>query len=206
MKIKQLFSYIITLSIVSLLSACGGGSDTPTAHTGQFIDSPVEGLSYSTATQSGTTDTNGTFTYLGVETVTFSIGDIVIGTATGDKTLTPLQLVNGATFHTDPVVTNIVQFLMLVDDDGDPANGIQITQAIRDAATGQSIDFTLGTFDVDAADINTATGTVINDLVLASSVTTKTLPSDDEAKTHFGNSFLISCTAPIGVLLYQEQL
>jgi len=135
---------------VLLLSACGGGSGggggpatiAPTASTGVFLDSAVAGLSYKTPTFSGTTNSLGEYDYLPGETVTFSIGGIVLGSSVAGPLVTPLSLVPGATDATDSVVTNIVRLLLTMDDDGDPDNGINISSAAATAAAGQTVDFT----------------------------------------------------------------
>jgi hypothetical protein len=81
----------LTAGLLLTLTSCGGsgGSDSTTAtatatetetvSTGVFIDSAVEGLQYETSTQSGTTNSLGEYDYLAGETVTFSIGGIVLG-------------------------------------------------------------------------------------------------------------------------------
>ena len=48
---------------------------------GAFQDSPVQGLEYRTPTLSGPTGPKGEFEYRAGETVTFSIGGLVIGAA-----------------------------------------------------------------------------------------------------------------------------
>jgi len=79
---------LILISTLFVLSSCGGSgsgaSNTETSQTvfeGVFIDSPVMGLAYSTATQSGLTDSRGTFTYLAGETVRFTLAGIDFGSA-----------------------------------------------------------------------------------------------------------------------------
>ena len=65
---------LLSISLV-LLAGCGGGggSSTVSTSTGKFIDSAVAGLSYTTTSQSGTTDANGTFQYKSGETVNFKL-------------------------------------------------------------------------------------------------------------------------------------
>ncbi|MDE2418274.1 MAG: hypothetical protein KGN32_10755 [Burkholderiales bacterium] len=125
------------LALAASLAACGGGSSTG-ASTGStqvatFIDSPVEGLTFRSSTLSGLTDRNGNFPYMPGETVTFSIGNIVLGSLkpNGDK-VTPLQLVPGAANATDARVTRILRTLQSLDSDGNPENGIQITAWARE--------------------------------------------------------------------------
>jgi len=133
---------IITIFSVALLSACGGGGDNnPTVKQGTFIDSAVEGLSYVSGGQSGTTDASGAFSFEDGQTVRFSVGGIVIGEAKAEKVMTPVELVVGAEDETDGTVINIIRFLQTLDDDGDPSNGIRVPQSIRDLAEGKTVNF-----------------------------------------------------------------
>ena len=61
--------------------------------TGVFYDSPVEGLSYETQTLSGMTNDKGEFEYREGETVTFSVGGLVLGSARGSERVTPADIV-----------------------------------------------------------------------------------------------------------------
>jgi hypothetical protein len=180
-----------TLLIVGLLltlTACGGGADADadgadpdpppppvTASTGVFVDSTVAGLHYETLTFSGNTNSAGEYDFLPGETVTFSIGGIVLGSATAGPVVTPLALVSGATGPTDPVVTNIVRLLLTLDDDNNPDNGIIISAAATAAAVGLSVDFT-------TADLTTDTGVTT---LLAALPGTPTLVDSMVAQTHF---------------------
>jgi hypothetical protein len=61
------FNALLISGACSILVACGGGSDAPSAplvSTGVFIDSPVSGISYKTASQSGVTNDKGEFKYI----------------------------------------------------------------------------------------------------------------------------------------------
>ena len=51
----------------------------PRLLTGVFRDSPVHGLEYQTQTVGGLTGEKGEFRYRSGETVTFSIGGLVLG-------------------------------------------------------------------------------------------------------------------------------
>lgn len=183
-------NYLSVLFISFSLVACGGGGTTPSAPTvlqGVFLDSVVEGLTYTSVSQSGTTDANGTFNYVQGETITFKVGDIVIGTATAKGVMTPISLVSVATDETNPTVINIVRFLLTIDDDNDPTNGIQITAAVDAASIAQSLDFTLSTsaFSSDANILN-----VIALLTSASTSVTSTLVSESVAQIHLNNTLL----------------
>lgn len=150
-------SKILMLAFVLTLTACGGGGGGGgpvggSTNTGYFVDSAVSGLSYLTSSGiAGVTDATGAFDYAPGDTVTFSVGDVVIGEATGASLLTPVSLVPGATDETDTTVTNIARFLQSLDDDGDPSNGITIDADVAIAAAGQSLDFSSANFDTDAS-------------------------------------------------------
>ena len=114
------------------------------------------------------------------------IGDIVIGSAKGDVKLTPISLVPGAVDETHPKVQNIVRFLLTVDDDANPSNGIQITEAVRNAAIGQSIDFDL--FDLDPNDPTVPN--IIAELTAHTSAGIRTIVDADTASLHLLGSLL----------------
>ncbi len=146
MRCKQ---WLMLIASVFLLSACGGGSSSgggnlaapATPSTGVFTDSPVAGLHYQTDTLSGTTNALGEYDYLPGESVTFSIGGIVLGTTLAGPVVSPLTLVSGATDATDPRVTSIVRLLLTLDDDGIFTPGITISAATAAATVGQTVNF-----------------------------------------------------------------
>ena len=159
-----------------LLGGCGGASSTPssgldsgtTVLTGVFVDSPVEGLSYVTQTQSGTTSASGEFKYLLGEQVTFSIGAINFPVVAASAQVTPVDI---ATSSGNPaaMATNIARLLQSLDLDGNPANGITIPATA--AASAGSVDFDVSTDDFanNAAVINLVSnsGSVLMELVSA---------------------------------------
>jgi hypothetical protein len=164
MKIKALI-----LSSVVLLANCGGGgSDSPSTLTGVFIDSPVINIGYRTATQNGDTNSRGEFKYLAGETVTFFIGDLEFPPVLAAEVLTPLDMAD-----TDDVahhmVINIIRLLQLLDKDGDPDNGINITQTAKDNAVFLNFDLSLEGFEaqigIDLFIANGGQDTAQSDLV-----------------------------------------
>lgn len=115
-----------------------GGGGLPIALTGIFVDSPVGNIGYRTETLEGVTNALGEFDYLPGETVTFFIGDLELPPTPAIGVITPLNLA-GTTNVTDPEVVNIIRLLQTLDEDGDPTNGITITEAAKQAAT--QVDF-----------------------------------------------------------------
>jgi hypothetical protein len=88
---------------------------------GQFIDSPVQGLSYRGPTQEGITgveteETSGSFFYFPGETLEFSIGSVPLGDAFGAKKVSPLDLWSGAD-SSDPRVLGVARTLQTLDAD-----------------------------------------------------------------------------------------
>ena len=127
------------------LTACsggGGGAGESGGSTAQFFDSLVEGLEYSSSHASGQTDSNGNFSYKAGQQTTFKVGDITLGSLTPSSRVSPIELVGGAAVLDDsPKILNIARFLQTIDEDNDPADGIQISAETRAAALGHSIDF-----------------------------------------------------------------
>jgi hypothetical protein len=162
------------------LTACGGGGgggDGPAVADGQFVDSAVSGVSYLSGDQSGVTDADGMFHYEVGKTVRFSIGDVVLGEATGKAIMTPVDLVPGATDETDPTVTNICRLVQSLDDDADPSNGIRLAAAAQDYISGTTIDFGQGTtaFESDPG---------VQAMMQAFVGETATMVSIDDARSH----------------------
>lgn len=120
---------------------------------GTFLDSVVTGLDYQSGGQSGVTDDEGRFTYEVDGTVTFKVGNVTLGTVAGRTTLTPLDLVE-ASSSTTTAVQNIVRFLMLMDSDGNAANGITISAGLRERAQGwPAVDFSAADFAQELVNI-----------------------------------------------------
>ncbi|GLQ30320.1 choice-of-anchor I family protein [Litoribrevibacter albus] len=148
-------------------------SSSPSVQTGAFVDSPVEGINYRTATQSGATNADGEFSYLPGETVTFSIGDIELPTVTASALITPLDL-TGSDNPYEEAANNIARLLQTLDADGNASNGITISQSSHTAAVNAQItDWS----DTDA--FETTVGTVFAD---------ETLVSANQAAQHLEDS------------------
>jgi formylglycine-generating enzyme required for sulfatase activity len=162
----------------------------PVVKVGSFIDSAVGGLRYESGGQSGETDASGNFNYEDGNTVTFTVGGITVGTATGQSMITPVTLVSGAKDGTNTTVTNITRFLMTIDDDHNPNNGITITAAVQKAAAGKSVNFAVST---DTFTGNTST--IINTLTTATTAGVTTLVTASTAQTHLANTTVISSIA-----------
>lgn len=168
-----LFRIEMLLLIVMMLSftGCGNWDDddddvksTDTISSGIFEGGPVSGLAFTTATQAGTTDEEGFFSYKQGETVTFAIGDLVLGSTAGKDEVSPIDLVAGAQDGSDPAVNNICVLLQSLDQDGHLNNGIQITDDISAIVGKYALNFNqaAAAFAADAdviallAELNTA--------------------------------------------------
>lgn len=116
---------------------------------GQFLDSAVEGLSYSSNNFSGVTDAAGGFKCNLGEQVTFKAGDVDLGFAACGQTITPLDVAGNSDATSDAVVNRLL-FLQALDHDDNPANGITLSTAVRQAMAGKSLNFAKA-----AADFNT---------------------------------------------------
>lgn len=186
---KRLFIFSpVIYALVLLLSACGQSSSsddeqspTPTASIGVFIDSHVAGLGYKAKSFSGKTNNKGEFKYAEGEMITFSIGNIILGSQYGAPILSPLSLVQGAKDELDSAVTNIVRLLMTLDVDKDATNGIELSNETSQFAA----DLADNVIDFSATDfsINPALNTFLTRLKL-----TTELVDSTSAQTHFSQT------------------
>ena len=117
-------SGLLSLLLLFLLIACGGGggggggSTSPTTATGVFKDNNVSGVTYTSGAQSGTTGSDGSFTYEVGQLVSFNLGNVTLGSASGNSVITPIDLVAGGSSSSTEVL-NLVRFLLMLDTDGD---------------------------------------------------------------------------------------
>ncbi len=174
--------------------ACGGDGDgggggtqpppvSPTTATGVFKDSNVAGLDFQSGGQSGVTNSAGEFSFEVGEQVSFSVGSLSVGTGPAKAIMTPLDLVAGGT-TADPQVQNIARFLQLLDANGAPEDGIDISAAVRTLAENwNGVDFA-------AADLETqlTNAGILSDV--ASVNPGASLPSVADAIDHLRATFV----------------
>jgi len=136
---------LLAVTCLLVLAVCGDddkkGVEPEVQAAGRFLDSPVEGLSYESGSLSGVTTADGGFKYIAGSAVRFSLGSIVLGEGNGKSIMTPVDLVSGARDENNQTVTNICRFLLTLDDDADPDGGVTITNDVRTAASGKSVNF-----------------------------------------------------------------
>jgi hypothetical protein len=142
----------LALLTAGFLVGCGGGSSSNAVGVaqqeaalkrGQFIDSAVSGVSYQTSKRSGTTDANGFFEYdIDGEPVTFSLGNTVLGSASSASVVHVFDVSSGAVMSQGNRGQRVAQLLQTLDEDGNPANGIQISATTTTTLLSQpQIDF-----------------------------------------------------------------
>ena len=181
---------IATLSIFVLV-ACGGGgggatTSSATSYTGQYIDAPVKGLSYTASPSglNGTTDANGNFSFQAGDTVSFNI--VTPGGNISAGSIAPATPTSYAT-------TLPVSVMALL-------NGTQIAQTLQSlGGTGASIDVSITNANV-AAITTPAQVTDVNTYVTSggtaaqpAAITVKATDAMNNALTSIGS---ISTTAP----------
>jgi pectate lyase len=176
---------------VILISACGEKSSTNVtlppepALTGVFVDSPVSGLGYKSASvPDGVTNASGEFAYFRGEQLSFHIGDLIFPDAPASSVISPLDL-----FTTDNAfnqsVVNTIRLLQSLDTDGDASNGIELSVSAANVAVatldeGQALEDFFNQSDADfAADVEVWLG--------AAGGASNTLVDKATALTHFVN-------------------
>lgn len=146
------------------------------ASIGMFIDSPVQGLHYDTATQHGETDASGRFLYLPGESVSFSLGNITFAATTAQPIVTPLDIA-GTANASDQRVSNMLVLLQSLDADGVASNGITIpANASALAPSGVRFDVTPTAFRANGA---------MTDFIARVTSPSRILVSEADARTHF---------------------
>ncbi len=207
MKRHSMGSFCLLLAVILSGSGCDG-DDIPLfgpqedtlapPSSGRFLDSAVANLDYRTPTVSGITDDGGVFTYREGEMVTFSLGNVVLGSTPGKSIITPVNLVPDGNSGT-PAVQNIARFLLALDMDDDPGNGITISSDVRKAANNwPSVDFGSDDFEVQLANILGEVSNIYSRTV--------TLPTASEARYHleqtiycaYGGAFSGTFSDPAG--------
>ncbi|MDQ8035968.1 MAG: esterase-like activity of phytase family protein, partial [Pedobacter sp.] len=169
--------------VASLLAACGSDDDNKTAanaSTGVFLDSAVSGISYKGSQNSGVTGSNGEYNYSPGETITFSVGGVVLGSAKGTGKLLLKDLDNGLDGSGQPsnVSVNRAIFLQTLDEDGDASNGIQISSGTRDKLKSAVVGFSQ-----DSASFVTALGTALTTAGISTDVVAADVALDHMRQT-----------------------
>ena len=179
--------YFAVLATVAV-TACGGGdgddNDRVELLTGEFIDSAVIGISYSTESQSGTTNSAGEFQYVSGESVVFSIGELTLPSISAAPVVTPVDMSDSGEFDDDTVV-NISKLLQSLDEDADLQNGIQIPESA--SASASELDYSVGRSEFES------NPNVINFIANSGSVSTS-LRSTDDVLAHLDETLLIPIT------------
>lgn len=158
--------YAIALALGATLSACGSGgssdnlassSSAQSASSGNFVDFPISGLSYSTSTLSGVTSTSGGFSYRCTNTceaVTFRVGGIYLGTLTGTQAIALKDFSDGMREGIlSETTVRKAQLVISLDADADPTNGIELPAALATSLATRTLDFSSATFDADLASL-----------------------------------------------------
>lgn len=151
---------------------------------GLFRDANVAGIEYQSGDVSGVTGADGRFQYVVGQNVTFKLGGVPLGSVPGMPLVTPLHLPSDLTSSIANQVDNRLRFLQMLDADGNPENGIEISEAVRARAVDwPPVDFTTAPGDLAAtlaairADAQSADGG------------THAVPTVDAARAHFARTF-----------------
>ena len=111
---KVLLNLVASSAAIMALSACGGGSSSSNTVTGVFQDAKVAGLNYKCSSgKEDVTNSKGEFTCNVGDSVEFSLGGYLLGSATATS-----GIVTPMTLYPDNVEasTNVLQLLQTLDD------------------------------------------------------------------------------------------
>ncbi len=178
---------LVAVSLLGL-TACGGssggGASGSMVADGVFKDSNVSGLSFESGVQKGVTDAKGVFKFEEGADVSFNVGGVNLGSGKGKSVMTPLDLVTDGLLAT-PEVINKVRFLMMLDNDNTPSNGIQISSKVQEVAKDwTAVDFTSSDFPFNEA-LNT-----VSNAASAADGKAHSFPSAETATAHLRSTLL----------------
>ena len=121
--------------------------------------------------KTGTTGSAGEFQYLAGDTVQFAVGNIALGSVSGQETVTPKVIADAtvnlpAGVSSTDVAQNLAVFLQSFDSDGNPDNGITIAADVGIAAASLTLSFAQPTSEfVDDTTLNQLASTTGSTIV-----------------------------------------
>ncbi|MDH5230365.1 MAG: hypothetical protein OEY38_09915 [Gammaproteobacteria bacterium] len=176
---RSIFKLTLLFTFLFTISACGNKDGDSTVIqeilSGHFITGPIEGLRFETSSQSGKTNSQGKFSYLGGEQIRFYVGDILLAEVEAKPEISlfdlagvdPLYQGSLDEFQDEllkerltlrdawPAVVNLAIFLFTLDDDANPDNGILLEDKVHTASGDLPVHFYMaskffnqGTFNV----------------------------------------------------------
>jgi hypothetical protein len=157
---KQTMKLVLLPAAAAVLVACGGGGGSNNLRVGQFVDDPVEGLTYQCAAPNSTTapTTNvtnalGQFNYQDGQVCTFRVGNVVLGlplAVPSDGLVTPQDVAGVVRTATSaPSASTIAQFLQSLSEPG-VSGKLKISSATTATlSVGQEVQLVGNTGPVD---------------------------------------------------------
>lgn len=97
---------------------------------GVFGTVPVEGLQYESGQLRGITNAQGQFQYEKGNIVTFRLGNIVLGSAVAQPSMTEFNLARS--LESNGALSNMLRFLMAINELGTVENGIRLGESARE--------------------------------------------------------------------------
>ncbi len=204
--LKKPWAQLISVICITSLAACDSGSNekyvtTQTAATetatqrvlptgpatGILVDSPVSGITYAASSgKSGSTDDKGNFNFNHGDKIEFKMGGLSLATIPGSLIITPIELADG----NDSKLRNLLVLLQSLDSDGDPGNGISISNETATAVKSSiNLDSNPDGFAESAGLKN----------IIESSGSAGQVKTTEEANTHFLSQGVALLSAQIWV-------
>lgn len=157
---KQTMKLVLLPAAAAVLVACGGGGGSNNLRVGQFVDDPVEGLTYQCAAPNSTstpttnvTNALGQFNYADGQVCTFRVGNVVLGlplAVPSDGLVTPQDVAGVVRTATSaPSASTIAQFLQSLSEPG-VSGKLKISSATTATlSVGQEVQLVGNTGPVD---------------------------------------------------------
>ena len=175
MVLKKSRKLLVASALCIGFIGCGGGGGGVTSSstgTGYYVDSAVAGVSYTCGSQTGITDEDGKFTFEKGKECTFEVAGVTLKKVPADNLADNVKIIESN--------LTVARFVQSLDNDGNPNNGIKITDETKTALKKAFQEENITTI----SDATTKLAVVVDHVKQEDSNFNGRVVTEEEAQTH----------------------